>query len=155
MKLKFGMLLAGLLVAVVSFGVLSPVGSASAEDDPAISGEIDGAYFYGEDVDAPHWLRYSIVYCAAKTMGIEVDQVKLGLREGSSLKEIGIRVGVRPAQLENGILRCERNVLARLVNAGELEPQQARRIMNFVRSHITRIINWSWDGPAVDTLTSE
>jgi hypothetical protein len=139
------MLVAGLTLAVVAFGVLSPTGSASAEE-PATQGEIDAAYFFGPDVDAPRWLRYSIVYCAAKTMGLEVDQVKIGLRHGHSLKEIGIRAGVRPEALETGILRCEHGVLSRLVNAGELEPNEARRIMNFLRTHITRIINYSWDG---------
>jgi hypothetical protein len=53
---------------------------------------------------------------------------------------------VRPAALENGILRCEQHLLLRLVNAGELEPPEARRIFNFLREHITRIIHWSWDG---------
>ena len=145
MKLRFGILLASLAFAVVSFGVLSPAGSASAQE-PETMGEVDAAYFYGEDANVPRWLRYSIVYCAAKTMGIEVDQVKAGLRNGHSLKEIGIRAGVRPIALQNGILRCEHNLLERLVNAGELEPNEARRIFQFLTEHITRIINYSWDG---------
>ena len=140
MKSRFGMVLAGLSLAVVTFGVLSPAGSAAAEE-PAIAGEVDAAYFYGEDAAMPRWLRYSIVYCAAETMGIDVDAVKLGLRSGQSLKEIGIRAGVRPVALENGILRCEHSLLERLVAAGELEPSEARRIMNFLSTHITRIIN--------------
>jgi hypothetical protein len=145
MKTRFGMFLAGLAIAVVTFGVLSPVGSAAAEE-PATAGEIDAAYFYGEDAAMPPWGRYSIVYCAAQTMGIEVDAVKMGLRDGHSLKEIGIRAGVRPVTLENGILRCEHSLLERLVAAGELEPHEARRIMNFLSSHITRIINYHWSG---------
>ena len=149
MKMKVGMLLAGLAAAVASFGVLSPVGSASADDRAYAEfiGEVDAQYFYGPDVDAPRWLRYSIIVCAAKTLDLEVEQVKLGLRHGSSLKEIGIRVGVRPFLLESGILRCEANLLHRLVEAGELEGPQARRIYHFLSTHITRIINWSWDGP--------
>ena len=145
MKTRIGMLLGTLALAVVSFGVLSPAGSAAAEE-PEMLGEIDAAYFFGEDAAMPPWLRYSIVYCAAKTMGLEVDQVKAGLRQGHSLKEIGIRAGVRPLQLESGILRCEHNLLERLVNAGELEPGEARRIFDFLSTHITRIINYSWDG---------
>jgi hypothetical protein len=145
MKLRFGMLLAGLAVAVVSFGVLSPVGSAAAEE-PEMAGEVDAPYFFGDDAGMPQWLRYSIVYCAAKTMGVDVDQVKLGLRNGHSLKEIGIRAGVRPIALESGILRCEHNLLERLVSVGELDPPEARRIYEFLAAHITRIINYSWDG---------
>jgi hypothetical protein len=139
------MMLAGVTLAVVAFGVLSPIGSAAAEE-PETAGEVDAAYFYGDDVAMPPWLRYSIVYCAAETMGIEVDAVKVGLRNGHSLTEIGIRAGVRPVALENGILRCEQNLLQRLVAAGELEPNEARRIMNFLETHITRIINYHWTG---------
>ena len=145
MKTRIGMLFGAIALAVVSFGALSPASIVSAEE-PETLGEIDAAYFFGPDADMPRWLRYSIVYCAAKTMDLEVDQVKIGLRHGHSLKEIGIRAGVRPLALENGILRCERNLLVRLVNAGDLEPGEARRIFNFLRTHITRIINYSWDG---------
>lgn len=147
MRAKFGVLVAGLAFALVAFGVLGPAGTASA-DDPANTGEVDAAYFFSDDTNAPRWLRYSIIHCAAKTLDLDVDRVKLAMRQGHSLKEIGIRVGVRPVQLENGILRCEQQLLVRLVNAGELEPAEARRIFNFVRTHITRIINYSWDGPA-------
>jgi len=144
MKKRFGMVVAGMTLAVVSFGVFSPAGSALAED-PAI-GEVDAPYFYSTDPDMPRWLRYSIIYCAAKTMGIEVEDVKLGLRHGNSLAEIGERVGVRPGVLAEGILRCEHGVLERLVNTTDLSPAEARRIFNFLESHIRQIINWSWDG---------
>jgi hypothetical protein len=137
--------LAGLVFAVLGFAALSPAGGVSAQE-PEMAGEVDSAYFYGEDARVPSWLRYSIVYCAAKVMDLEVEQVKTGLRTGHSLKEIGIRAGVRPFTLESGILRCEHNLLERLVNAGELDPGEARRIYQFLTAHITRIINWSWDG---------
>jgi hypothetical protein len=145
MKTRIGIVFGALALAVMAFGAVSPAGRAAAEESETL-GEVDAAYFYGEDAAMPRWLRYSIVYCAAKTLDIEVDQVKAGLRHGHSLAEIGIRAGVRPAALENGILRCEQHLLLRLVNAGELEPPEARRIFNFLREHITRIIHWSWDG---------
>ena len=145
MKTKIGMLIGSLALAVVSLGLFAPAGSVSAQD-PELQGEIDAAYFFGDDAAMPRWLRYSIVYCAAKTMDVDVDRVKLGLRHGHSLKEIGIRAGVPPIALESGILRCEHNLLKRLVLAGELEPGEARRIFQFLTAHITRIINYSWDG---------
>ncbi len=67
------------------------------------------------------------------------------LRHGYSLKQIGIRAGVRPVALEHGILRCEHAVLTRMVEHGDLEPGEARRIFNFLESHITRIINFQWN----------
>jgi hypothetical protein len=147
MKTKIGLVFATFALAAISFGLLSPAGSAEADDpDDVLLGEVDAAYFYGEDANMPRWLRYSIIFCAAKTLDLEVEQVKSGLRHGHSLKEIGIRAGVRPLQLENGILRCEQHLLLRLVNADKLEPGEARRIFNFLREHITRIINYSWEG---------
>jgi hypothetical protein len=145
MKLRFGLLLAVLVLAVLGFVTLSPAGGVSAQE-PEMAGEVDGAYFYGEDAATPRWLRYSIVYCAAKVVDFDVDQVKAGLRNGHSLMEIGIRAGVRPFALESGILRCELNLLERLVNAGELNPGEARRIYQFLTAHIARMINWSTDG---------
>ena len=145
MKLGFAAAVAALVLGVLVFGALSSATTASAQE-PEMAGVVDAAYFYGEDAAMPSWLRYGIVYCAAKVMGLEVDQVKAGLRNGHSLKEIGVRAGVRPFVLEGGILRCEHNLLERLVNAGELEPGEARRIYQFLTAHITRIINWSWDG---------
>jgi hypothetical protein len=146
MKTRIGLFFAAFALAAVSFGLLGPAGSAKADDSDVLLGEVDAAYFYGEDANMPRWLRYSIIHCAAKTLGLEVEQVKAGLRHGHSLKEIGIRAGVRPIALENGILRCEQHLLLRLVNADKLEPPEARRIFNFLREHITRIINYSWDG---------
>ena len=86
-------------------------------------------------------------------MNLEVRQVVLGLRNGHSLKEIGIRAGVRPERLENGILRCERALLSRLVEAGKLEPSDARRIWNYLENNITRIINFKWNpqDPALES----
>ena len=145
MKLGFAAALTALTLGVLAFGVLIAAPTASAQE-PELDGEVDGAYFYGEDAGVPQWLRYSIVFCAAKTIGVDVDRVKVGLRNGHSLAEIGIRAGVRPIALESGILRCEHNLLERLVNAGELDPAEARRIYQFLTNHITRIVNWSWDG---------
>ena len=145
MKLRFGMLLAGVALVVAMLGVLSPAGSVAAQE-PETIGALDAPYFFGEDAAVPRWMRYSIVHCAAKAMGVDIDRVKLGLQRGSSLKEMGIGAGVRPAALESGILRCEHNLLERLVASGELEPLEARRIMNFLRQHMTRIINYTWGG---------
>jgi hypothetical protein len=145
MKLGFAAALATLVLGVLAFGVLTSASTASAQE-PELDGQVDGAYFYGEDAAVPHWLRYSIVFCAAKTMDLDVDRVKAGLRNGHSLAEIGIHAGVRPITLESGFLRCEHNLLERLVNAGELDPAQARRIYQFLTTHITRIVHWSWDG---------
>ena len=94
----------------------------------------------------PRWLRHSIIVCAARTMDVEVERVKWGLLHGHSLKEIGIVAGVRPVELENGILRCEHTLLERLVLADKLEPGEARRIFRFLEEHITRIVDYKWDG---------
>ena len=145
MKLRFAMLLAGLASRSCRSACLSPVGSASAEE-PGISGEIDAAYFFGNDAGMPSWLRYSIVYCAAKTMNLEVDQVSWVCVTGSSLTEIGIRAGVRPDALATGILRCEHNLLDRLVNSGDLDPGAGSPDHDLPAPHIERIINYSWDG---------
>jgi hypothetical protein len=146
MKSRLAILL-GVFAFIAGSLALGPAGGVAADDPPPeVQGELDAPYFYGVDHDLPRWLRYSIVYCAAKTMDVEVEHVQVGLRNGHSLKEIGIRAGVRPFQLENGILRCEHHLLERLVNAGDLEPSEARRIHHFLRTHITRIINYTWEG---------
>ncbi len=153
MKLKIGMLVAGLAVAAVAIGVLSPVGSASAQDDPAMSGDVDAQYFYSEDAGMPPRLRYSIVYCAAQTTGVDIETVKTDLRNGESLKQIGIDAGVRPVVLENGILRCEHGVLDHMVEAGKLDRLQAARIYTFLETHIVRIVNFTWDGTPPPTAS--
>ena len=135
MKLRFG-LLAGLLAVVMALGVLSPGGAAFAQEGPAPP---DPEPALEHDFDFWRW-RHSIIVCAAHVLDLDVEQVKLALRHGYSLKEIGIRVGVRPVVLEHGILRCERALLERLVNAGELDPGEARRIFHWFETHITRII---------------
>jgi hypothetical protein len=147
MKLKIG-LLAGITAVVMAFGVFGPGATTFAQEPPAAA-EPDDALEH--DFDFPHWLRRSIVGCAAHVLNLEVEQVRLALRNGHSLKEIGIRVGVRPIVLEHGILRCEAAVLARLVHAGELEPGEARRIFHWLETHITRIINFHWN-PGDETL---
>jgi len=144
MKLKIGMLAAGLVAAVVSFGAFAPTGTAHAEERDAV-GEVDALLFIGADFQAPRWLRHSIVVCGAKTTHLEVEQVIVALRHGHSLKQIGLRAGVRPVALEHGILRCEQAVLARMVENGDLEPGEARRIFRFLESQITRIINFQWN----------
>jgi hypothetical protein len=146
MKFKIGMLFAGLAVVVVASGVLSPIGTASAEEDPATAGNVDAPYFFAQDATMPHWLRYSIVYCTAKTTGIDIDLIKDGLRNGESLKQIAADAGVRPVVLDNGILHCERGVLDNLVDVGELNRLQAARIYTFLETHIVRIVNFTWDG---------
>ena len=142
MGLKLG-LVAGIVTLVAAFGVLSLGATASAQERTA-AGQAD-ELSVSAGLQAPRWLRHSIIVCAARVMDLEVSQVQAGLRQGHSLKEIGIRAGVRPVQLENGILRCERALLERLVNAGRLEPAEARRIFNFLETHITRIINLTWN----------
>ena len=85
MKLRFGMLLAGLAAVVASFAISGSSGVAYAQERDAVSDE--ALLFFGEDVDAPRWLRHSIVVCAAQTMHLEVSQVMSGLRHNHSLKE--------------------------------------------------------------------
>jgi hypothetical protein len=148
MKFKIGMLFAGLVVAVAAIGVLNPIGMASAEDNPATTGDVDVPYFFTGGASMPHWLRYGIVYCAARTTGLDIDLIKAGLRNGESLKQIAAQAGVRPVVLENGILRCERGVLDGLVDVGELDRLQAARIYTFLETHIARILNFTWDGPS-------
>jgi hypothetical protein len=144
MKLRFIWAAATIALAVLSLGVITGPGSASAAPRPAAD---PGPVLAIDDHDfnVPAWLRRSIIRCAAETTDLDVAQVVYALREGHSLKEIGIRAGVRPALLEQGILRCERINLARLVEAGELSPTEARRINLFLENHITRIINFHWN----------
>ena len=150
MKLKIGLALAGLVAVVLSLGVGRPGGVAQAEEPDGVR-PLEAPAFDDYFMARP-WLRRSIIHCAAETMSLEVWQVVAGLRNGHSLKEIGIRAGVRPERLEYGILRCERGLLARLVETGQLEPGEARRIFNFLEAHITRIINFKWN-PNDEALT--
>lgn len=142
---KLGTFAAGVALAIAALGTLLPARGALAQETTPRTATVAP---YGDAAGLPGWLRHSIVVCAAETMGLDVDQVLLGLRNGASLAEIGIRAGVHPAALEDGILRCERNLLARMVETGELRPAEARRIFNLLNDHITRIINASWDGAA-------
>jgi hypothetical protein len=148
MKVALAFLLGALAIGALFFCVVSHAGHASAApaDDPT------PRLFDGDDSHPEYWLRRSVVYCAAETIGIDYEQVKLGLRLGASLKEIGIRNGVRPERLEDGILRCERELLARKVAAGELDPAQARRIFDYLSDNIERIISYHWN-PSDEVLT--
>ena len=142
--------LLGIAAAVTLFVAVSPAATSSAAPN---FDESQARLFDGDDTHPARWLRHSIIVCAAETMNLEVRQVVIGLRSGHSLKEIGIRAGVRPERLENGILRCERALLSRMVEAGELEPPEARRIWNYLEDHITRIISFKWNpqDPALDS----
>ena len=148
--IKLTTLLAGIAAAVMLLTAVSPATTSSAA--PGFD-EAQARLFDGDTTHPARWLRHSIIVCAAETMDLEVRQVVLGLRNGHSLQEIGIRAGVRPERLENGILRCERALLSRMVEAGELEPSEARRIWNYLEDHITRIINFKWNpqDPALDS----
>ena len=148
--IKLTALLGAIAAAALLFTAISP--STTVAADPAFD-EAQARLFEGDTTHPARWLRHSIVVCAAETMNLEVRQVVYGLRNGHSLKEIGIRAGVRPEKLENGILRCERLVLDRLVEAGKLEPSEARRIWRYLENNITRIINYKWNpqDPALDS----
>jgi hypothetical protein len=140
MKTKFGAAVLGLLaIGAIAIGALGATTTASAADPQLESA--DAAIASGNHDRLPYWLKNSIVACAAKTMNARVAVVKAGLRQGHSLKEIGIRHGVRPTTLERGILHCERHYLDRLVHAGKLTRAEAARIFNFLENNITRIIN--------------
>jgi hypothetical protein len=152
MKLNFGLVVGGLVVAALGVGVLGSGGVASAErphppPPPPVAGPppVAPVAFVEDDFLLRPWLRRSIIECAAKVMDLEVWQVVYGLREGHSLKEIGVRAGVRPERLEYGILRCERAVLAHMVETGQLQPEEARRIYNFLDNNIERIISFHWN----------
>jgi transposase-like protein len=142
MKTKQGVLALGLLAAIsVTFSAFGATTAAAA--DPVLE-SADAAIASGDHRRLPHWIKNSIIACAARTMDERVAVVKAGLRQGYSLKEIGIRHGVRPEALENGILRCERHFLYRLVEAGKLTRVEAARIYDFIEDHITRIINFKY-----------
>jgi hypothetical protein len=150
LMIKLTTLLAGIAAAVTLLVAIGPATMSSAA--PGFD-ESQARLFDGDDTHPARWLRHSIIACAAETMNLEVRQVVIGLRSGHSLKEIGIRAGVRPERLENGILRCERALLGRMVEAGELQSSEARRIWNYLEDHITRIINFKWnpEDPALDS----
>jgi hypothetical protein len=144
MKTRLGALALGLLaITAIAIGALGSATIASA-DDPALE-SADTAIASGDHSRLPFWVKNSIIACAAKTMDERVAVVKAALRQGYSLKEIGIRHGVRPEALENGILRCERHFLYRLVEAGKLTRLEAARIYDFIEDHITRIINFHYN----------
>jgi hypothetical protein len=142
MKIKLGALAIGLLaLSALTLGVFG-ANTAAAADSGLESA--DAAIRSGDHTRLPYWLKNSIVACAAKTMDERVAVVKAGLRHGYSLKEIGIRHGLRPEALERGILHCERHFLDRLVHAGKLTRLEAARIFDFLEDHITRIINFKY-----------
>jgi hypothetical protein len=134
--IKLTMLLGGIAAALL---LVAAVPSGTAAADPAFD-EAQARLFDGDTTHPERWLRHSIVVCAAETMNLDVRQVVYGLRNGHSLKE-------------NGILRCERLLLDRLVEAGKLEPSEARRIWHYLEDNITRIINYKWNpqDPALDS----
>ena len=143
MKTKRGALALGLLAIVaIAIGALGAATAVSADDSQLESA--DAAIASGDHTRLPYWVKNSIIACAARTMDERVAVVKAALRQGYSLKEIGIRHGVRPEALENGILRCERHFLDRLVEAGKLTRLEAHRIYDFIEDHITRIINFHY-----------
>jgi hypothetical protein len=108
MKIKLGALALGLLATTaIAIGALGAATTASANEPQLESA--DAAIASGDHTRLPYWLKNSIIACAAKTMDERVAVVKAALRQGYSLKEIGIRHGVRPEALEDGILRCERH----------------------------------------------
>jgi hypothetical protein len=144
MKTRLGALALGLLaITALAISALGAATTVSAADPPPESP--DAAIDSGDFTRLPYWVKNSIIACAAKTMDERVAVVKAALRQGYSLKEIGIRHGVRPEVLERGILRCERHFLDRLVEAGKLSRQEAYRIYDFIEDHITRIINFHYD----------
>ena len=67
MKLRVGMLVAGLVAAVASLAVVGSSGAVYAEKRDS-QGEVDMLLFIGADFEAPRWLRHSIIVCAARTM---------------------------------------------------------------------------------------
>ena len=143
MRIKLGALALGLLATTaIAIGALGAATTASANDPQLESA--GAAIASGDHTKLPYWLKNSIIACAAKTMDERVAVVKAALRQGYSLKEIGIRHGVRPEALENGILRCERHFLDRLVENGKLTRLEAARIFEFLEDHITRIINYHY-----------
>ena len=143
MKTKLGALALGLLaITAIAIGALGAATTASA-DDPQLE-SADAAITSGDHTRLPYWVKNSIIACAAKTTNERVAVVKAALRQGYSLREIGIRHGVRPEALERGILRCERHFLDRLVEAGKLTRLEAHRIYDFIEDHITRIINFHY-----------
>ncbi len=145
MKRKLGTLALGLLATtVLALGALGPAGSAAA-DSETDAAQIDLAISTGDHTRLPTWLRHSIIVCAAETIEARVSTVKAGLRAGFSLKEIAARHGVRVNELKRGILDCERHLLWRLVEAGELNRAQFYRLMYFLTTHIDRIVNYHYD----------
>ena len=143
MRIKLGALALGLLaLTAIAIGALGAATTASA-DDPKLE-SADAAIASGDHTRLPYWIKNSIIACAAKTMNERVAVVKAALRQGYSLKEIGVRHGVRPEALERGILSCERHFLDRLVESGKLTRAEAARIYNFLQKNITRIINFHY-----------
>jgi hypothetical protein len=118
MRTKLG-LLALATLAALAVSLLGPDPVAFAEDGGLESAE--PAIASGDYTRLPYWLKNSIIVCAARTMDERVAVVKAALRQGYSLKEIGIRHEVRPEALEQGILRCERHFLHRLVEVDQAD----------------------------------
>lgn len=123
-------------LAASSFG---PAASLHAEE-PATDENLLGLPPF-DGVERP-WLVHSIIVAAAETIGISTEDVKHGLRNGASLKQIAERHGVGPYAPAHGILEHERHLLHRLVNAGEIRPWLAARLMSFLTEHIRQIINY-------------
>jgi len=143
MRIKLGALALGLLaITTIAVGAFGAATTASAAD-PSLE-SAGAAIATGDHTRLPFWIKNSVIACAARTMNERVAVVKAALRQGYSLKEIGIRHGVRPEALERGILHCERHFLDRLVANGKLTRLEAARIFDFLEDHITRIINYHY-----------
>jgi hypothetical protein len=139
MHLKIGMVLAAVLGMVLATAGFAGVARAQAQT-PEADEELLILPPWGDEFRP--WLVNSIIAGAAHTIGIEVDEVKMGLRHGASLKEIASRHGVGPVELAHGILHYERHYLHRLIEAGEIKPHTAARVMHFLTEHIRLIFNY-------------
>ena len=139
MKWKFGLTVGLALVLGLAVGSFGLAATASAEEPPAEEQLFGLPSFDG--IDHP-WLVHSIIVGAAETIGIDPEEVKQGLRNGQSLNQIAESHGVGPYELAHGILEHERQVLHRLVMAGEIRPWTAARLMHFLTEHIRLIINY-------------
>jgi hypothetical protein len=143
MHRKIGMAAAAAIVLALATAGFAGVTPAQAQA-PAAEEDLLILPPWGDEFRP--WLVQSIIAAAAHAIGIEVEEVKMGLRHGASLKEIAARHGVGPVDLAQGILRYERHYLHRLIEAGEITPRAAARVMHFLTEHIRLIINYHIPG---------
>ena len=137
---KLGIFAAAVAGLALAFSVLAPLGVAQAEEPP----EPLPPVAFEHELHLRPWLRETIILSAAQTIGIPVEDVRLGLRNGASLSEIGVRHGVRPEVLARGIIRHEHDHIGDLVRNGRISPAEGRWAMAFVTGHIRLIINHKW-----------